>query len=359
MTLFSHLSVHQFNEQLNCEITKDASALFRQKSDLVKLESLIHHTPRKFIKRRPIIVIYSVLKPLELFEHFCEVGGKKLSDNQCYIVAKIIELKYKLIYPTIMLPLSVSEAYRMYDETRSKNVVNLIGSATPSGQFKTVRNRLLELASSPIQVPEGFIITQHDNNQVIPKTHEMKTYNKQLTSVINANAHLVIDSKNSFQYSSLSYPGHSIYRQLTENEINNTVPDVLNQYKPQYRATRNSGINIAIDHLDSDNSHENHVENLKGLMSDYDCTKVCVNCGVWTKRSDIRNCVDCESKSALVKITKEVIFNKFIKTAESDGGKLDVRFRPSSGFGAISRNDCQPQILVPGEPDMDPPTTKV
>jgi ribosomal protein S26 len=359
MTLFSHLTVYQFNEELKSEMGKDASALFHKKSDLVKVENLIQHTPRKFLKRRPIIAIYSVLKPLGLFEHFCETGGKKLSDNQCYIIAKILELKYKLIYPTIMLPLSVSEASKIYDETRSKSVLNLIGSAAPSGQFLTVRNRLLEQASSPIKVPEGFVITQHDNNQVIPKTHEMKTYNKQLTSVINANAHLVIDSENSFQYSSLSYPGHKVYRNLTENEIINIVPGVLTQYKPHYRATRKMALNIAIEHLKSDESHETHVENLIGLMTDYECTKFCVNCGVWTKRSDIRNCVDCDSKSALVKVTKEVIFNNFIKSAESDGGKLDVRFKPSAGFGAISRNDAKPHILVPGDPDMDPPTTKV
>ena len=167
MTLFSHLTVHQFNERLSLEMNSDATMLLHKKSEIVKVENLIKHTPRKFLEERPNVVIYSVLKPLGLYEHFCETGGRKLSDIQCYILAKIIELQYKLIVPNIMLPLSVCEASKIYDETRSKSVLNLVGAAAPSGMYGTVRNRLYELASTPVEVPPGLTITQHDNNQVI------------------------------------------------------------------------------------------------------------------------------------------------------------------------------------------------
>ena len=187
----------------------------------------------------------------------------------------------------------------------------------------------------------------------------MKIYNKQVTTVINANAHLISDSENVFQYCAKSYPGHNIYRDLTESEIKTSVPEVLTQFKCQFRATRKSAIELAIEHLKSDETHENLVEKLKDLWRDFDGARVCSECGVVTKRSDIRYCVDCNNRSALVKVTKEVIFNKFKRSAELDGLRLDVRYKPSAGYRAISQVLPQPQIIVPGDPDMDPPTTKV
>ena len=66
MTLYSHLTVQQFNDQLAHEMRNDAASLLHLKSDLVKVESLIEHTPVTFLKARPLIVVYSILKPMGL-----------------------------------------------------------------------------------------------------------------------------------------------------------------------------------------------------------------------------------------------------------------------------------------------------
>ena len=44
MTLFSHLTVHQFNERLSLEMNSDATMLLHKKSEIVKVENLIKHT---------------------------------------------------------------------------------------------------------------------------------------------------------------------------------------------------------------------------------------------------------------------------------------------------------------------------
>ena len=150
-----------------------------------------------------------------------------------------------------------------------------------------------------------------------------------------------------------------MYRNLTEDEIIKNVPEILNQYKPHFRATRTEAITFAIEHLKSEESHEPHVENLGRLLADYQLAKLCDNCGVWTKRTDIRVCVDCDSRCALKPVSKEVIFNQFVKAAESVDQKLDIRYKPSAGYRAISTCDSMSHALLPGDPDMDPPTTKV
>ena len=359
MTLYSNLTVQKFNEILSKEILSDAETLLRNKLNILDIENLVKHTPRQFVKDRPLIVIYSLLKPMGLFEHFCEVGGKKITDNQYYLIAKIIELKYKVIFPTIMLPLSISEAFHIYDETRNKKVLNLIGSSAPSGKFQTVTNRLFKLGCYPVDVPSGLIVHQHDNNQVIGATHEMKAYNRQVTSVITANAHLVCDPNNFFQYSQTSYPGHNIHRNLTKSEIDSNVPEVVNQYKGHFRATRKKGLDLAITHLMSEHSHERFVEQLKQKVKDHEGLKFCSKCGVVTKRVDIRTCVDCDSKSCLVRITNEMVFNKFEKSVELARESIDIRFKPTAGYGAVVREQEQiAEALVPGDPDMYPPTTK-
>ena len=164
MTLYSHLTVSAFNEQLSKEISSDVAYLLQNKYDILKIENLIRHTPYNFVNQRPLILVYSILKPLGLFDNFCEIG-EKLTTNQYYMLAKLIEIRYKMISPNIMLPLCVSEAFKIYDETRSTSVLNLLGSSAPSGKFQTVRNRLYDLGSTPLEVPRGLLINQHDNNQ--------------------------------------------------------------------------------------------------------------------------------------------------------------------------------------------------
>ena len=115
----------------------------------------------------------------------------------------------------------------MYDEQRSKFVSNFIGTYSPAGMYDTVLDRLVKQAEPLIPVPSGFVIGQFDNDQMVPKTYENKAYNRQNTTIVNANCHIVIDKDDSYQYHKESYPGHRIHRSLTDLEIDSNVPKVF------------------------------------------------------------------------------------------------------------------------------------
>ena len=93
---FSHLSVHDFMTQLKQALLDDASQLFRNKSDILKVENLLNHTPESFLRERPVIIVYYKAKPLGLYEKFCNFGGLGLTKVESYSLAKIIELEYKV-----------------------------------------------------------------------------------------------------------------------------------------------------------------------------------------------------------------------------------------------------------------------
>ena len=95
--LYSNLTVGEFNNTLEHEMKADAKKLFKAQSEITKVENLIANTPEKFLKDRPVILVYSILKPMGLFEHFCEISGKKLTKIQMHSVCKMIEIRYKIL----------------------------------------------------------------------------------------------------------------------------------------------------------------------------------------------------------------------------------------------------------------------
>ena len=358
MTLFSHLTVQAYHDQLSQAMQQDSLSLLHDKQGLVDTDTLVQHTPIQFLKDRPLIVVYSIAKPLGLFEHFMEYGDKTLTKTQSYSICKIIEIKYKMLNPRIMLPISVSEINTVYDATRSRIVVDLLGSVIPGGMYGTVTNRLVELASKPVNVPPGLVLTQHDNDQVLGSTHETLVYNKQQLSLINANAHIICDIDNLYQYQPESYPGYNLYRDLSEQERNEIVPEKLTSYKPVFRASRAQSAEFAIKHLKGDKSHEKIVTKLSKVANDLGDAKVCKKCGVVTKRVDIQRCVDCTS-GYLVRIDKEMVCTKFVNDLKSEGLHIEVRYSPFAGLRPIPDTKPKQQVIVPGDPDMIPPTTKV
>ena len=357
MTLYSHLTVQAYHDQLSLAMKEDALQLLHSKKQLINTSNLVQHTPKQFLQDRPLIVVYSVSKPLGLFEHFMGDGGKTLTKAHAYAIAKVIEIKYKILYPTIMLPISVSEINTVYDATRSKIVVDMLGSVCPGGMYGTVMNRLMDLGSKPVDVPPGLVITQHDNDQALGPSHETKVYNKQKLSLINANAHIVCETDNYYQYTPESYPGHTVYRDLTSEEIKENVPKVITSYKPVFRGARVQSAEFAIQHLQGKNSHEVLVNRLNKKNSDFSGSKICKQCGVVTRRTDIQRCVDCSS-GHLVKIEKEIIFTQFIKEVQQEGLFTDVRYNPFAGQKPVSDTQPNQHSIVPGDPDMIPPTTK-
>ena len=357
MTLYSHLTVQAYNDQLSIAMKKDALQLLHRKQQLVLTNSLVQHTPMQFLLDRPLIVVYNIAKPLGLFENFMGDGGKSLTKSQAYAMCKVIEIKYKMLHPTIMLPLSVSEVNTVYDATRSRIVVDLLGSVNPGGMYATVMRRLIDQSSLPVAVPPGLVITQHDNDQALGPTHETKVYNKQKLSLINANAHILCESANYYQYTPESYPGHTVYRDLTTQEIKETVPKVITSFKPVYRAARAQSATLAVKYLEGGHSHEDLVARLSQINEEYEGARVCRQCGVVTRRSDIQRCVDCSS-GFLVSLEKEVIFNKFVNGMRSEGVSMEVRYNPFAGLKAITEDQNKQHQIVPGDPDMIAPTTK-
>ena len=157
--------------RLSKALRDDCTQLFSQKTEILTLDSLLAHSPTAFLKERPQIVIYYKAKPLGLYDKFCNYGGIGLSKCESYTLAKIIELEYKvwnkiydyeitknifqLIFPRSILPLSLSENYLLYDETRSKHMVNVNGTFSPSGKYDCLVDKLCNQAMVPILVPPG------------------------------------------------------------------------------------------------------------------------------------------------------------------------------------------------------------
>ena len=180
---FSHLSVHDFMTRLSKALRDDCIKLNSQKSDILSLDGLLAHSPLNFLRERPLIVIYYKAKPLGLYDKFCNYGGIGLSKCESYTLAKIIELEYKvrnimnnsevskimfqLLFPRSILPLSLSENYLLYDETRSKHMVNVNGTYSPSGKYDSLIDRLCMQAMVPITVPPGTIFENNYYHKII------------------------------------------------------------------------------------------------------------------------------------------------------------------------------------------------
>ena len=354
MTAYSHLSVQEYQWRLRKATFDDASNLYKRKDILTKIQNLIQHNPSEFLKERPDIVVYNKLKHLDLYDKFCGFAAQSLTCIQAYSVSKCIEMEYKLIFPSIMLPLSVSEAYVVYDETRSKFVSNFIGSYSPAGMYDTVLDRLVKQAEPLIPVPSGMCIGQFDNDQIVPKTHENKAYNRQNTTIVNANCHILIDKDDNFQYHKESYPGHKIHRSLTNVEIDSQVPKVLNEFKGCFRITRAKSINTTIEHLQSAQTHENLTRLFESINKEYEGRKICSGCSLLALDVVGRKCSVCGG--FLKHISDDLIFSRF---QEKVGDDLKCRYYPGTGFDPINENNPGKQSKVlPGDPDFLPPTTK-
>ena len=352
MTAYSHLGVLEYQVRLRKATVDDAYSLYRDKAHFLKLTNLLNHTPEIFLKNRPDIVVYNKVKHLSLYDKFCGYAGQSLTKTESYTIAKLIELEYKLVVPQLMLPLSVTESYVLYDETRSKFLTNFLGTYSPCGMYDTVLGRLQTQASSRIDVPPGLTVGQHDNDQLIPKTYNQQAYCKQQVSIINANCHISCDAEDTFQYRRESYPGHQINRDLTQSEIDHTLPTVLQSYKGCFRSTRQKSVATVIEHLKSNKSHEYLTELFKSIENEFSGNKVCTRCNITTIAVAGRKCACGGSLRA---ISEEVIFNKFKERAKKE---LNCRYNPGAGFAPQVDPSSKQSILIPGDPDVIPPTTK-
>lgn len=133
------------------------------------------------------------------------------------------------------------------------------------------------------------------------------------------------------------------------------LPKVLNKYKNCYRTARQKSTEAAIEHLTSDGSHKCFKELLKSMRSELRSKKICDQCKTITSSVIARKCVYCGG--SLVLINEELIFEIFLREVESSGRNIDCRYYPGTGFRAKDHPDAG-QTVVPGDPDMLPPTTR-
>ena len=88
----------------------------------------------------------------------------------------------------------------MYGKTGSRQIIDLNEASTGGGQYDTISNLLVDLASSPVIPPEGDLGHAYDNNQRIAKTWHIEVDSKVKVSVITTHIWLslikMVNSKN-------------------------------------------------------------------------------------------------------------------------------------------------------------------
>jgi hypothetical protein len=68
-----------------------------------------------------------------------------------------------------------------------------------------------------------------------------------------------------------------------------------------------------------------------------------------------RKCVSCSG--TVIAISEEVIFENFLAEVKRLGHEIDVRYFPGTGYDSMD-NPGEGQKVVPGDPDLLPPTTR-
>ena len=207
----------------------------------------------------------------------------------------------------------------------------------------------------------GFFLVQYHFALHLPFKQELQVimaslaYQRQKLSIVNANSHIVCDPSDDYQYQRSSYPGHTVYRDLTDQEIQIDLPKALTKYRNFYRSVRVKGIESALVHLTSEFSHRTLTNLLKSIRSDLLGKKICDQCKTISTSSVSRKCVSCSG--TVIAISEEVIFENFLAEVKRLGHEIDVRYFPGTGYDSMDNPD-EGQKVVPGDPDLLPPTTR-
>ena len=117
----------------------------------------------------------------------------KPNKRQVYLLYRVIEGTYKLSYGNIVYPLPYLNSLQTYVKTGYSQVIHLNGISTGGGQYDTISNWLVDLASSPVIPPEGDLGHAFDNNQRIEKTWHIEVDSKVKASVITTHIWLSLD----------------------------------------------------------------------------------------------------------------------------------------------------------------------
>ena len=121
--------------------------------------------------------------------------------RQVYLLSRVTEAIYKLFYENIVYPLAFLNNLQTYVETGSRQSIDLNGASTGGGQYNTISNWLVDLASSQLFPPVGDLGHGFDNKQIFGKTWHIEVDRKVKASVITTHISLSLDKNGKLQKS--------------------------------------------------------------------------------------------------------------------------------------------------------------
>ena len=161
-------------EKLSKPIRDDAE---KMTSKYYNLEELCNYNINDFIQNSNGV--------LRAFITACCNIERRERKEKYYLIARVIEMMYRLCYPWIVYPLAFIQNLCTYVSTRSRYAVDL---STPlgGGSYDTILKWLVGQGAitGPIKCPDGNIGVAFDNIQVLKKTYAISVNSKMESSVI-------------------------------------------------------------------------------------------------------------------------------------------------------------------------------
>ena len=106
------------------------------------------------------------------------------------------------VYPlSFVYPLAFLNNLQTYVETGSRQSIDLNGASTGGGQYNTISNWLVDLASSQLFPSVGDLGHAFDNKQIFGKTWHIEVDRKVKASVITTHISLSLDKNGKLQKS--------------------------------------------------------------------------------------------------------------------------------------------------------------
>ena len=176
-----------------------------------------------------------------------------------------------------------------YAVSGSRLVVDMIGHAGPGGSYTLLKEWLLQLSSSPLQVPSGMLVVAFDNEQRLLKNYLSHGANRSRIDVLTNIICAVFDGKNLEQQSEL-HPSN--WKRPTAEKLADAccVEDVMveEEFKSllfpyiedQIRALVAAGSDDGVKHL------QQEIEKERKFIK-------CPNCNALIEKRK-RNCTNCD-----------------------------------------------------------------
>ena len=238
----------QMAEHLIPYIKSDIAALYSDK-EKCSLSNLLGYSRDDWLNQRPKLLI-------GLLRHLYDYS-ETMNNEESKRLAKCMEQIYGCHNSKLILPLSFQENLLVYSLCRSKQLVTYNCKMYPSGSPDFISKWLTGQSNVPVQFPEGLVSSVFDNEQVIGKTHKVKSDNKVPSSVITSHIYISIDSKNKLQNDVKFAPTNWLFSDNTE-EDKEAFADLSAPYSSLFRETRNNFIDGRLKSVYDEHKGQQH-----------------------------------------------------------------------------------------------------